>query len=404
MLFKLAWRNIWRKKWRTVITMGIVFIAVILSTLMSAFKEGSYEGMIESMVGSFTGYAQIHSKGYWEEKSIDNLLRVDDALKSTLEAEPKLKGFVQRLESFALAATDDQTRGAMVVGIQPELEDHYSQLSERVVEGEFLAANDQGILVGKGLAKHLKVALGDTLVLFGQGYHGSTAAGKYPIRGIIKYGNPELSKQLVFLPLALAQQLYGTEGQVSNIILQFHEPEDAFEVVKALKENLSGQYEVMDWLELVPDLINMIETDRVEGWVFMFILYVVISFGMFGTMLMMLAERRQEPGVLVAIGMKRGKLAIMVWVEMMSISLLGALVGMLGAFPVVFYFHIFPIEFGEELAKMMEEYGMEAVLRTSIDSGIFIRQTIIVSIIASIIAIYPLIKLTRLNAIKAMRK
>lgn len=403
MILKLAWRNIWRKKWRTFITMGIVFIAVILSTLMSGFKEGSYEGMIQSMVGSFTGYAQVHQNGYWAEKSIDNSLYLSPELEKLLTDHPLIKGHVQRLESFALAATQEKTKGALVVGIQPELEEQYAQLSERIDQGSYLNADEEAVLVGKGLAKYLNLKVGDTLVLFGQGYHGTTAAGKYPVKGIVKYGNPEISKQLVFLPLKAAQKLYGSDQLISSIILQFEDPDDAITAVKQLKNEVGEEYEVMDWLELVPELIKMIETDRAEGTIFMFILYMVISFGMFGTMLMMLAERKHESGVLVAIGMKRRKLALMVWIEMMIISLLGAAVGMLGAFPVVYYFHIYPIEFGEEIAKMMEEYGMEAVLRTSVNPAIFIKQTIIVAIIASIVAIYPLINLLRLNAIKAMR-
>lgn len=403
MIFKLAWRNLWRNKRRTFITMASVFFAVVLSTLMSGFKEGSYNGMIDSMVGSYTGFAQIHAIGYWDEKTLDNSLEITDSLEQLLADNENIEDYLPRIESFALAATEVKTKGAMVVGIDVEKEQQYNGLNERVIRGAYLSSSDEGAMVGKGLAAYLGLDVGDTIVLFGQGYHGSTAAGKYPIKGIVTFGSPELSKQLVFLSLPQADLLYSTEGHVSSLVLKLDDPENSTEIITELREVLPNDFEAMDWFELVPELNNMIETDRKEGYIFMFILYMVISFGMFGTVLMMLAERRHESGVLVAIGMKRKKLAAMVWMEVMIIAILGSFFGMFGAFPVCLYYHINPIHFGDEVAKMMEEYGMEAVLQTSIDPEIFITQGLIVAIIASIIAIYPLVNLLKLNAIKAMR-
>lgn len=403
MILKLSWRNLWRNKRRTFITMASVFFAVILSTLMSSFKEGSYTGMINSMVGSYTGYAQIHANGYWDEKTVDNSMLLNNELDEIIKSTNGVVDYLPRIESFALSATEKKTKGAMVVGVDLEKEKLYAQLNERVVEGDYITADSDGAMIGTGLAKYLEIGVGDTIVLLGQGYHGATAAGKYAVKGLVKFGSPELSKQLVFLPLSQVQKLYDTPEMATTLVLQLDNPEISTDVVNELKSNLSDNYKAMDWFELVPDLMNMIETDRVEGYVFMFILYMVVSFGIFGTVLMMIAERKHEFGVLVAIGMKKIKLSIMVWFEVIIISLLGSFAGMLGAFPVVFYFFINPIKFGGEMAKQMEEYGMEAVIQTSIDPKIFVTQAIIIAIIASVIAIYPLIKLLKLNAIKAMR-
>ena len=405
MLVKLAWRNIWRNKRRTFITMGSVFFAVILATLMMSIKQGVYSRMIDSMVGSYTGYIQIHSKGYWEEKTLDNSMVFNDTLKSMLKNELDIIGHVERIESFALAASDSVTKGAMVVGVNPEKEKEINNLHERVSKGEYLTSNDQAILVGNGLAEYLKINIGDTLILIGSGYHGASAAGKYSIKGIIKFGSPELSKQLIFLPMKEAQYMYSLENRFTSVILQIKEAKKASHIAKNLKSKVDNRYEVMDWYELVPDMQQMIESDKVEGYVFMFILYMVIGFGIFGTLLMMIAERMHEFGVLVAIGMKRVKLAIMVWLEIFIISIIGAFIGMLAAFPICYSFYANPIHFSsdEDMGKMYEEYGMEPVLQASIDAAIFIQQASVVAILASVIAIYAFIKLLSLNSIKAMR-
>lgn len=400
---KLAWRNIWRNKRRTAITMVSIFFAVILSSLMMSVKEGTYDRMIEASVGSYMGYGQIHANGYWEEKSLDWSFMLTDSLKTTLENDQEIEDYLPRIESFALAAGEGMTKGSMVAGIDVEKEKTLNDLDERVFEGEYLQADDQAILVGDGLAKYLKLSVGDTIVLLGQGYHGSSAAGKYPIKGLIKFGNPQLSKQLVFLPIDACKSLYGTEGNITNLILKFKDTDNSLQVTQDLQKKLGDNYEVMHWTSTNKELVDMIEADRVEGYVFMFILYLVISFGIFGTTLMMLAERRHEFGVLIAIGMKRIQLSILVWMEVMTISILGAFLGMFGAYPVCYYLWANPILITGDMGEMTDEYGMEPIIQASIDPSVFIQQAIVIAIIASFIAIYPLVKLLRVKAIEEMR-
>lgn len=405
MNLKLSWRNIWRNKRRTAITLASVFFAVILSTLMMSIKEGVYARMIEGMIGTYTGYVQVHNSDYWEDKSLDDGMVVTDSLEQAVLSTKGVTGYVPRIENFALAASNEITKGAMVVGIDPEKEKGYSDMKNRITDGEYLNQDDQSVLVGAGLAKYLKLSVGDTIVLLGAGYHGASAAGKYPIKGIVKFGSPELSKQLVILPLKEAQWFYGVNDLITNMVVLMDDPDDAKSISKSLSKSLPSGYSAMHWEEMTPDIKNMIETDRVEGYVFMFILYTVISFGIFGTILMMLAERMHEFGVLIAVGMKRAKLAVMVWTEVVLISLLGAFLGMFGALPVCAYFFYSPIEFaeGEEMAKMYEEYGMEAVLQASIEPMVFLQQALVIALIATVIAIYPFWKILRLKAINAMR-
>lgn len=404
MQLKLAWRNIWRNKRRTFITLGSVFFAVILSTLMMSIKEGIYARMISSMVGTYTGYIQVHAPGYWEDRSLDDSMVITDSLLQTVIQTTGVTGYVPRIENFALAASEDVTKGSMVVGVDIELEKQYSAIHERISDGSYLEKGDRSVLVGAGLAEYLKLGVGDTIVLLGAGYHGVSAAGKYPIKGIVKFGSPDLSKQLVILPLPEAQWFYGAENKVTNMVVLVDDPDDSKKIQKSLKTSLSDSYDVMHWEEMSPDIKKLIETDRVEGYVFMFILYMVIAFGIFGTMLMMMAERMHEFGVLIAVGMKRVNLAVMVWIETVMISLLGAFLGMFGALPVCAYFYYWPIEFskGDEMAKMYEEYGMEAVLQASIEPSVFLQQAAVVALVATVIAVYPFLRILRLKAINAM--
>lgn len=403
MRLKLAWKNIWRNKRRTLITLASVFLAVVLSTLMMSMKGGIYKRMISSMIESYSGYVQIHANGYWESKNLDDSFILNQDFEDSITSVKGVTGLVPRIEGFALSASKNLTKGAMVVGIDPEKESLHTAMNERVCKGGYLEGEDKAVLIGLGLAEYLKLDVGDTLVLLGQGYHGQNAAGKYPIKGLVKYGSPELSKQLIVLPLKEAQWFFGAVDRCTNLVLLVDNPKKAKLISANIDSFLPNKYEVMHWEKLNPELKQMIETDQKEGYVFMFILYLVVGFGIFGTMLMMVAERLHEFGVLIAIGMKRIKLATIVWLEVVSISLLGAFFGMIAAFPVCGYFYYNPIEFGNEFGEMFEEYGMEPVLQASIDPGVFAQQALIVAIIASIIAVFPFFRILKLSAIKAMR-
>ena len=80
MLLKLAWRNIWRNKRRTFITVASIFFAVLFSIFMNSFQKGGWVRMLDNIVNYYYGYAQIHQKGYWSEKTINEALVLNDML------------------------------------------------------------------------------------------------------------------------------------------------------------------------------------------------------------------------------------------------------------------------------------------------------------------------------------
>ena len=119
MLYKLTWRNLWRNKRRTLITVTAITFAVVLTTIMRSMQLGSYERMLDNGVRFYTGYIQIHKNGYWNEKIIDNSFRNDKQLLGSIEAIENVNAAVPRIESFALASYGVQTKGALILGIDP---------------------------------------------------------------------------------------------------------------------------------------------------------------------------------------------------------------------------------------------------------------------------------------------
>ena len=403
MIFTLAWRNLWRNRRRTFITTGSIVLAVVLAVFMRSMQEGVYQKMIENVVGFYTGYAQVHQAGYWEEKTIDNSFESMTALDEARAANPRIVGVVPRLESFLLVYHGNASQVAQVVGISPEEENGLTQLGGMVKEGEYLRLDDQSVMIGSGLAKKLNAGIGDTLVLFGQGYQGSTASELLPVSGILQFGSQQLNDRMLYLPLPVAQGLFAAPDRLTAYALDLQAPGDEVAVTAALKSSLPEDYEVMDWREMMPELVQSIESDRLGGYLTMGILYLIIGFGIFGTALMMVAERQYEFGVLTAIGMKRRLLSQVMTAEMVLMALLGVVIGVAIALPVVVYFHYNPFEITGKAAEGYAAFGIEPIIPTAISGSIIAWQTLVVLLMTLAVSIYPVIKILRIDPVKAMR-
>lgn len=386
------------------ITILSITFAVLLACLMRSMQLGSYDRMIENSVRFHTGYIQVHKKGYWNDKVIDNSFSLDTTVLQGINAAPGVETYIPRLESFALASFESQTKGAMVTGIDPEREHALTLLKDKVVEGEYLAPTDDGAMIGQGLADYLKIGIGDTLVLLGQGYHGAGAAGLFPIRGILRFPIPQQNDQLVYLSLSGAQWLYAADNMVTAVALLIDDADHTERIVSDIRSRISqDDYEVMGWKEMVPELVQNIELDNISGRIMLWVLYLVIGFGMFGTYLMMTAERVYEFGVMIAVGMRRIRLQGLIFLEILIMTVIGVLTGICLSLPALIYFHHNPIYFSDSMAGAIEDFGFEPVYSFSLDPVIFTNQAYAIFFMAIILSGYPIWKIQRMKVVESMR-
>jgi len=402
-LLKMAWRNLWRNKRRTLITMASVFLAVFLALIMRSWALGSYRKITRDVVRSFSGFVQIHRQGYWDNKTLEYSFIHSDSLVQLLRETAGVTGLIPRFESFALASGPEQTKGVLVVGTDPGAEDKLSGLASRVPTGRYLTDNDQSVLVAEKLADFLKITVGDTLVLLSQGYRGVSAAGKYPVCGLVHFAAPQLNNQLVFMPLALCQELYGAENRITSLALDLAKPEETNRVTAFLAGRLqAAHYEVMPWPELQVEVVQQIELDNASGLFMLGILYMIVTFGIFGTLMMMVNERRREFAVMLSLGMRLKKLLTMVAIETTILSMLAVLLGSLASTPIIYYLTVHPPRFSGELGQAIENWGIEPVMPFLFEAPVFINQALVVVILSALAAAYPLYSIRKISIVTAL--
>ena len=405
MYLTLAWRNIWRNKRRSIITIVSITFAVLLASVMRSMQLGSYERMVDNAAQFYTGYIQVHQNGYWDDKMLDNSFENSSELLATISSTDGVDVAVPRIESFALAAYGTKTKGSLVMGIEPDKENLLTRVKEKVVAGEYIKANDKSIMVAEGLAEYLGLEVGDSLVLIGQGYHGANAAAVYPIKGIMKFPVPIQNNQTVYLPLKEAQWFYAVDNRLTSIALVVDKAKHVDRIVADISANVDTEaLEVMGWRDLMPDLVQGIEIDNISGQVMLWILYAVIGFGMFGTFMMMTAERMYEFGVMMSVGMKRKVMQLIIIIEMGLMSLIGVLAGVGISLPILIYYYYNPVFMTGEAAEAIEKFGVEAAYFFSLDPTLFYNQAWAIFFMATVLGFYPIYVIQRLKPVAAMRE
>ena len=124
---------------------------------MRGFGKGSYAKMKQNAIEAYSGYLQIQKKGYWDDKNINNSFTIDSELLDQFEARSEVKNLIPRLESFSLASSGEATKGAVIMGIEPESENKMSEIANYLSEGEYLSEKDSSVLLAQDLASFLRI-------------------------------------------------------------------------------------------------------------------------------------------------------------------------------------------------------------------------------------------------------
>lgn len=390
-MWKLAYRNIWRNKRRTIITISSVFFAVFFCSVMVSYQSGTWEQMINNALRTQAGHIEIHGTGYWDDKTVDNFMTMDSATIAQIRMLEEIENISPRVETFALAAFGNTTKGIALIGISPEDEAKKSNLASHIVAGEYLSENDPGIIIGEGVANYLKATVGDTLAFIGQGHFGASAAGLFPIRGIFRLAISDLNNGIVYASLAATQQFVDMPDGYSSILISLKNDKKLDETIKNLNEIVdTSQVDVYSWHFTMQRLLQQAESDKAFSKMLLFILYLIVGFGILGTIIMLTNERQKEFRTMISLGMQRTKLMFVTVIELLIMTCIGLIAGLAASYPIALYYHFNPIRLSGEAAQAFIDYGMEPVMPTSIDISIFIAQIVSILIITILASIYPI--------------
>lgn len=228
-----------------------------------------------------------------------------------------------------------------------------------------------------------------------------TEAG-FSVTGIFRTNNDMFESLSLFVPVEELRQLTGMkEGTFHRVIARLDNNDITNKVTPLIREKLKD-YEVLNWKEIQPDLAMMADFMGQIYAIFMILILSSLAFGIMNTMLMAVLERSRELGMLMAIGMNRRKIFIMIMLESIFLSIVGGFAGMAVSETVI----AITGKTGINLMKYsegMEAIGYSAHLYPTINAQFFITTTILIVITGILSAVYPARKALKLNPVEAIR-
>ncbi|MFQ5438048.1 MAG: ABC transporter permease [Paracoccaceae bacterium] len=331
MIVSLAWRNIWRQPVRTALSLTGMAFASMLMVFMLSFQLGLYDTMKSSMLKISQGFGQFQPVGYKDDPEISKTIERAEELRAELALVSGVTASTARTNGFVLLANGERSFAAAVVGTDPKNEADITTLASQISEGRALVeTDDDAIVLGDGLARNLRLKVGDRVTMLGSGMDGSVAADVLTLVGIFKSGVPEIDRQIAEMPLGRFKEAFLMDGAVNVVAISGRRLSDIVNAerdLRALAEKYNAVY--LNWGELAPAVKQMITLDFSTSMMMYFTLVVVVVFIILNTLYMSVLERTSEFGVLLAIGMKPAQIGKMVWLEMIYLSLLGSAIGIL---------------------------------------------------------------------------
>jgi ABC-type lipoprotein release transport system permease subunit len=358
---RLGIRNLARNRWRSALTLGGVAAAVALMVWTVAFVDGWLDLMVRGATAVETGQVQIHTRAYADQPRVYRSFPVDDALLDGLERLPEVEAATPRVKLAGLVGNERTSQVARLNGVDPRREAAATVVAEGIAEGRWLGADPaplpapREVVVGRGLARQLRIGIGDELVVFLEAADGSLGNDLLEVVGILETRNSAVDRSAAYIHIGDAQWIAALDGEIHEIAIRTADPEGAPAAAQAVSGALrqllttspdeagsgsgtaatenQGQpvgqdpLVVRPWQEILPGLNQILSISR-ESYVIMYLMvYLVAAMGILNTQRMSAQERRREFGVLVAVGLAPRRLLRILLVEALVVGVLGSVLG-----------------------------------------------------------------------------
>jgi putative ABC transport system permease protein len=330
MLFKIAFRNLFRNLRRSCTILLTVALGTGSLFLYHGFNFGIMNQYKANTIRSLYGHGQVNVSGYRDqvfEKPWEHWIDNTEGVLEEINADSRVKHIFPRIQFFAMLSNGEinvSGKGQGIDGVEES--QFFNQLN--IVEGKKLSNEEDGALLGIGLARALKVKIGDRITVLGNTIHGSLNGIDIVVTGIFHTGMKEFDDTVFRVPIKQAQILLDTT-KVESVSIGLFKDEDwkSFEddIKKDYPSLEATSFAVLDkvfYQHAVDFLQAQFEAIRV------IILFIVIL-GIFNTVSTSILERKQEIGNLRANGESSGQVLSLLLTEGAVVGVIGSIIGII---------------------------------------------------------------------------
>ena len=369
--------------------LAAISVGVWAMIFMSALMRGMVDDMLSRGIDQLPGHVQIHNDLYMDDPSVVNSFPEPSGSLLESLSRPEVAKWFGRVKVPAVISSEQDSRGIILLGIDPALEQETILSGASISEGRFLESpSEKGVVIGQKLAERLETRLGKKIVITSQDPDNELAEMGARILGIYQAELPSEEEMYLYMGKETLQELLNIPGQVSEIAVFGHEYREVSAVDKLvadgikrsggeLKNNISHK----KWSEVNNYLGSIVRF--MDGFVLVWIvvIFIALSFGLANTLVMAVFERIREIGLMLALGMRPVSVTWQILIESVFLLILGLVIGNLLAIVT-----ISAISDGIDLSSVAKGFEM-AGMGTTLYPLLLVKDMISANIIVILLGI-----------------
>jgi len=389
----------------TVIAVGGVTIGVMALVIVLGVMNGMQNDLREKIL---VVNPHLRVLTYGEGLRLDDW---PDVLKKVRATQGVVAAAPFILSQGIVSAGHDYAEGVAVVGIEADTGTRsVTSLAHFFRQGDLTFRTKQpgvegGIAIGTRLSTKLSAYPGDVVTMVapaGSQYNRSLGSyvpkyRRYEVTGVFETGMYDYDNSYVVMTRQNAQEFAGLGTAVTGLEVRLAHPEAASVYGKQIEDRLGYPYRALDWQLQNRSLFSALKLEKLAMGLVVFLICVVAAFNVVGTLTMVVRDKTREIGILLAMGMQRGRIRRVFLTQGVFIGLTGTVLGaVLGLIvgSLVNRGQLIPIDpsiyFIDHLPVLINPLDAVAVVAASL-------------VIATLAPLYPSVQAARLDPVTAIR-
>lgn len=260
-----------------------------------------------------------------------------------------------------------------------------------------------GILVGRELARSLKVFVGDPVTIVSPIAGELGPMGPQPksmqfrVAGVFYSGMYEYDSKFVYIALPVAQRFFKLGEAITGLELKVAEIDDARRISRAVLAALEGYpFRVKDWGEMNRNLFSALKLEKLVMAVILAFIVLVACFNILSTLVMLVLEKGKEISILKSMGARDGSIMKIFVLEGLAIGTIGTTLGIALGLGLCGIISVFPIPLDPEVYYIPH-------LPVRLDAVQFVMVAITAVLLSYLATIFPALYASRLSPVEGLR-
>ena len=308
-----------------------------------------------------------------------------------------------RVEAFVLVSAGERSAGAQIVGVDVAAEQRTVRFLKLVKHGRIIQGADE-VVLGKALARNLGVDLNDELVLLGSSKQGGMAALALNVVGVFDSGIAELDRGLLLARIETVQNAFELGDEVHTFVIKVADIGNIDTTLELLKKEIGRDGVVVrHWDEVMPELKQAIELDRLSGQFLYWIIMILVVFSVVNSFIMTVFERTREFGMLLALGTRPSSIVTLVLWEALFTWVLGVGIGLGLAGGLLWWLMEVGIYLGEAMEEFSAQFFFPARIYPIISVDVMLTAPLVMLVGTLLAALIPSLRIPLMQPVEALR-